>query len=317
MAALDFQHLTVFQQVARLGSMSKAAGALRLAQPTISARISDLETELAIVLFRRTARGVELTHAGQRFLPYAERCLALLKEGRSEARREAGRRELRLAAPASLAESLFPELAPALVKRGFDISLSTDHSSRVVEMLLDGRIDAGIAGAGPTTAAVVSVTLPPVSVVCVAAREHALADRPPKSYGLADLAAHGLAIFEWDEQVDDLLERIRFAAGAAALSGFVKVSPAEVARRLVREHAAVAFLPEPTVSRDLAAGRLVVLEPRDSPRYRWQLMLVHRDQRGSDEGVAAAITTAKRLLLRRERVAGKRPTPADKAEPRT
>jgi hypothetical protein len=52
-----------------------------------------------------------------------------------------------------------------------------------------------------------------------------------------------------DEQVADLLERVRFAAGAAAITGYVKASPAEVARRLVVEHGAVAFLPEPTVAR--------------------------------------------------------------------
>jgi DNA-binding transcriptional LysR family regulator len=308
MATPDFRHLTVFHEAARLGSMSKAAAGLGLAQPTISARISDLEAELGVVLLRRTARGVVLTDAGRRFLPYAERCLALLKEGQREARREAGRREIRLAAPASLAETLFPHMAPELVKRGFDVSLSIGHSPQVIEMLLDGRIDAGIRGRGPTMASIASVALPSMAIVCVARSDHPLAELPPRTYGLADIAVYGLAVFEWDEQVADLLERVRFAAGVAAITGYVKVSPAEVARRLVVEHGAVAFLPEPTVARDLAANRVMVLAPKDGPEYHWPLMLVHRDQRTSHEGVAAVIKTAESLLLMPARVSGTLPS---------
>jgi DNA-binding transcriptional LysR family regulator len=213
-----------------------------------------------------------------------------------------------VAAPASLAETLFPDMAPDLVKRGFDVSFSIGHSPQVVEMLLDGRIDAGIRGRGPTMASIATVTLPPMAIVCVARSDHPLAHLPPRTYGLADVAAHGLAVFEWDEQVADLLERVRFAAGAAAITGYVKASPAEVARRLVVEHGAVAFLPEPTVARDLAANRAVLLEPKDGPEYHWPLMLVHRAQRASDEGVAAVIKAAENLLLIRGRVS-RRPGP--------
>ena len=285
MAIPDFQHLAVFQQVARLGSMSKAAASLRLAQPTVSARISDLEAELGVVLFRRTGRGTELTPAGRRFRAYAERCLALYEQGGREARSESARRELRVAAPASLAEALFPKLAPLLVDLGFDVSLSTNHSPQVLEMLLDGQIDVGICAAGPTMSSLVAVALPPVSVVCVARDDDPLA---ATRCGLADIA-NRLAVFEWSDDVDDLLERVRFAAGRDALAGYVKVSPAAVARRLVLERGAIAFLPEPIVADDLACGELIRLRPTDVPDYRWELMLVHRERSADDAGVKAAV----------------------------
>jgi DNA-binding transcriptional LysR family regulator len=103
--------------------------------------------------------------------------------------------------------------------------------------------------------------------------------------------------FEWDDQVADLRERLRFAAGTTGIRGYVKVSPAEVARRLVIEHRAVAFLPQPTVARDLAAGRVITLELQDRPQYDWPLAVVHRDPDGSDEGVAAVIDVAEDLLM--------------------
>jgi LysR family pca operon transcriptional activator len=236
-----------------------------------------------------------LTAAGRRFLPYAERCLALLTEAGREVRSEAVRRELRLAAPASLAEWLFAPLASALVEAGFDVSLSTDHSPQVVEMLLDGRLDVGVCSAGPTPAAVAAVRLPTMPIVCVARADDPLAARPPGSYGLADLAVR-LAFFEWADEVTDLVERVRVATGASRLRGYVKVSPAEVARRLVVEGQALAFLPRLLVARELEAGSLMIVEPRDAPPYAWQLMLVHRQRDATDADIAEVIATTVKLL---------------------
>lgn len=296
----DFQDFAVFQQVARLGSMSGAAASLRLAQPTVSARVSALEAEIGVTLFRRTARGSELTAAGQRFLGYAERCLALYAEGAKEARSEGKRRELRLAAPASLAELLFAELASALVTDSFDVSLSSNHSPQVLEMLDDRRVDVGLCGRGPTMSSLVTVPLPPLAIACVAAADHPLASRPPQSYGLAEVAQHRLAVFEWHEQVDDLLEHIRFAAGA--VTGLIKVSPAEVARQLVRQ-GAISWLPVALVRDDLAGGAMVMLKPSGVPDYYWELMLVHRADAADDESVAATVAHARRLLAPRRRPA--------------
>jgi LysR family transcriptional regulator, pca operon transcriptional activator len=274
---IDVLHLEVFQAVARLGSMTKAAVALGLAQPTISARVSELETDVGAALFTRTPRGVKLTAAGRRFLGYAERCLAVYGEGRRAARSETERRELRLAAPASLAESLFPLLAPRLVWAGFDVALSTNHSPQVIEMLLDGRIDAGVCALRPAPAGVVARALPTIPIVCVVRPDHRLASSAPGACGLAGLAG-GLAIFEWSGQVADLLERLQIVAGREALSGYVKVSPAGVARRLVLERGVAAFLPLLTVQPDLDRRELVRLEPEGTTDYGWELMFVHRDQ---------------------------------------
>jgi DNA-binding transcriptional LysR family regulator len=276
---IDLLHLEVFRRVAHLGSMSRAAAALELAQPTVSARVSALEADLGAVLFTRTPNGVELTAAGRRFLGYAERCLAVYGEGGRAARSEAGRLELRLAAPASLAEPLFPLLAPVLVGRGFDVALSTNHSPQVVEMLLDGRVDAAFSALRPLPPGLVASRLPAIPIVCVARPDHPLAPRAPASYGLAELAG-GLAVFEWSAEVDDLRERLSIAAGRTALSGYVKTSPADVARRLVLEEGVASFLPELTVRRELARGELVRLLPRGIGDYAWALMLVERKDDG-------------------------------------
>src|SRR5215218_9369606 len=75
-----------FLAVARLGNVSRAAEEMYLTQPTLTARLKGLEEDLGDQLFVRTSRGMRLTEAGKEFVPYAERCLASLEEGRQRLR---------------------------------------------------------------------------------------------------------------------------------------------------------------------------------------------------------------------------------------
>lgn len=82
---MDAADLKVFEAVARLGGMGRAAEALHTVQSNVTARIRRLEEELGTPLFRRHARGVEPTPAGHRLLPYALRAARLLEEARRAA----------------------------------------------------------------------------------------------------------------------------------------------------------------------------------------------------------------------------------------
>ena len=62
-----------FLETARHRNLSRAADALHVTQPALTARIQALESELGTVLFVRGRHGMDLTDAGRAFLPYAER----------------------------------------------------------------------------------------------------------------------------------------------------------------------------------------------------------------------------------------------------
>jgi DNA-binding transcriptional LysR family regulator len=79
---MDASDLRVFEAVARLGGMNRAAAELNTVQSNVTARIRQLEGELGAPLFERHARGVDLTDAGRRLLPYAGRVRHLLDEAR-------------------------------------------------------------------------------------------------------------------------------------------------------------------------------------------------------------------------------------------
>lgn len=72
MIPLNYHHLYYFYVIAKEGSVSKAAKALRLAQPTLSAQLKQFESFLEKRLFEREGRELKLTEDGHRVLGYAK-----------------------------------------------------------------------------------------------------------------------------------------------------------------------------------------------------------------------------------------------------
>lgn len=81
-----WQEMAVFVRVAESGSLSRAARALKLSQPSVSRIVGTLETRLGIKLLLRTTRSVALTDAGTLFLERAKQLLAEVEEAEQAAR---------------------------------------------------------------------------------------------------------------------------------------------------------------------------------------------------------------------------------------
>ncbi|WNK01257.1 LysR family transcriptional regulator [Thalassospiraceae bacterium LMO-JJ14] len=79
---MDASDLKVFEAVARLGGMNRAAGELNTVQSNVTQRIKLLEEDLGTVLFDRHSRGVSLTPAGKRLIPYARDIRNTLEDAR-------------------------------------------------------------------------------------------------------------------------------------------------------------------------------------------------------------------------------------------
>ncbi len=81
---MNLKQLEYFVQVAELGSFSKAAVVLDIAQPALSRQVRSLETELHQQLFLRTGRGVTLTDAGKRLFDHSVAVLQLMAHARED-----------------------------------------------------------------------------------------------------------------------------------------------------------------------------------------------------------------------------------------
>lgn len=147
---MDVADLKVVDAVARHGSMNKAASELNTVQSNVSARIRSLEDELGVALFQRSAKGVQVTPAGRRILPFVARLSKLLLDASSAARDdghpkgvlEIGTLETTLALrlPHLIAQfaKAYPEVRP-VVRTGTTCSLIQG----VIDCKLEGAFVAG------------------------------------------------------------------------------------------------------------------------------------------------------------------------------
>ncbi len=82
---MELSQLRTLIHVAELGSLSKAADRMRIAQPALSRQVRMLEEELGVALFTRHGRGMVLTDRGREALTHASRIVAELEEIRATA----------------------------------------------------------------------------------------------------------------------------------------------------------------------------------------------------------------------------------------
>ncbi len=141
---MDFADLRVFEAVARLGGMNRAAGELHTVQSNVTTRIRLLEQELGAQLFRRHSRGVSLTEAGGRLLPHAVRLRQLMEEarhactddGRPRGPLTIGALETTVALRLSSRLSVFAAAHPEV-----DLVLRTGTTSELVKEVLEFRLE--------------------------------------------------------------------------------------------------------------------------------------------------------------------------------
>jgi DNA-binding transcriptional LysR family regulator len=141
---MDAADLKVFEAVARLGGMNRAAAELHTVQSNVTARVRALEARLGTALFRRHSRGVTLTAAGRRLLPYAVRVQRLLEEARRVAIDDGQPRgALTIGAlETTAALRLSPILADyAVAYPEVDLALITGTSCELIEAVLDQRLE--------------------------------------------------------------------------------------------------------------------------------------------------------------------------------
>ena len=176
-----------FVAVAREGNLRRAAELLYVSQPALTARIQGLEAELGTPLFRRTRSGMELTHAGRAFLPYAQRALeslrggsALVAELRPGCRGRAGHR------CRARRQRLCPARAPRPLHRAaipnVRLLVRTSHSEQLVDQVVRGEVQLAVVRE-MRDARIVSKPLFEDELVLVARPDHPFARRARSTSG--------------------------------------------------------------------------------------------------------------------------------------
>lgn len=142
---MELRSLHYFVRIAELGSITRAAAHLQIAQPALTRHVQRLEDELDAALFTRANRGVKLTEAGQKLLDSAQRILRDVERAGDEIRAHkahpSGKIILGVTPP------LCPVVVPELFARMRDhyplIELKVVHAgtARLEEFIVAGLVD--------------------------------------------------------------------------------------------------------------------------------------------------------------------------------
>jgi DNA-binding transcriptional LysR family regulator len=134
---MELYQVRAFVTVARLGHVTKAADALCVTQPAVTAQIKGLESSLGVALFDRGGSRLTLTRAGERLLPQAEALLAAGHDLLGSARRMQGELtgRIELGMPGESAEFLRVAGIAAGVQRDLPLVELATRSAAAGELL--------------------------------------------------------------------------------------------------------------------------------------------------------------------------------------
>jgi DNA-binding transcriptional LysR family regulator len=281
-------HIEGFLEVARLNSVSRAAETLYVTQPTLTARLHALERELGERLFVRARHGMRLTDAGRAFMPYAERAVRALREGRRAIEElETGHAgQLQLAAAPAVSTYILPAVLETFVAAHprVEVAVKTGHSEDVLRMVLSDQAQVGL-GRALRHPDVVLQPFYEEELVLVVAPDHPFGRQGKAT--MAELGAEQLIMFDRTSSYYEITHAAFLAAGVS-LRGMMELDNIEAAKKMVERALGVALLPRTAVIRELAAGALARVELSDGAPIRRSIVAMRRRDAGEPSGVVEA-----------------------------
>lgn len=143
---MNIQHMKYAVEVARLGSLNKAAETLLIAQPNISRSIKELEADLGITIFQRSAKGMILTPEGEEFIEYARDILHRIDKMEQSYRDGTHKkRKFSISVPrACYISSALAEFSKNLGDSDVEIYYKETNSKKTIKKLLENEYKLGI-----------------------------------------------------------------------------------------------------------------------------------------------------------------------------
>jgi len=262
-------------------------------QPAVSARIKALETSLGVSLFERGQHGLGLSAAGRALRPHAEQLLQAVAQARQAVHdlRPASGGALQIAAALSICTYLLPDVLKRfqVAHPGVMINVRAGHSKEVLEMVLHGEAEIGLAR---------SLHHPEVETI-------SLGDDPLIPVGraaswpmrarharLAEIADRPLIFFDKGSS-DWTLTQGLFRGAGLVPNVVLEVETIETAKRMVERGIGLAFLPHLAVAKEIRRRSLVAIEIVDAKPISRSLDVIHPRQRPLSKEALALLQVLK------------------------
>ena len=257
MSRLNLEQLRTFSAVVRFGGVRRAADALNLTQPAVTARIRNLEDSLQCALFDREGGGMTLTRRGERLLHYAEKFEQLSEMvDRDVIDPEGLSRQLKIGVSETIAQCWLPELIAELHERypRLGIEFNVDISIDLRAGLLNREIDLAILLGPISEYSVDNVELPGFELAWYVAAD--AQDEPePGAYFTRPVLTYARNTRPYRELKELLFER------AGPDVSIFPSSSLSACFRLVEASLGVAALPRALGDEYVRAGRIREFDP--------------------------------------------------------
>ncbi|ROO34029.1 LysR family transcriptional regulator [Pseudomonas sp. 7SR1] len=173
---VSFRQLRAFILIAETSSFTRTAEQLHLSQPALSYSIRRLEETMGLALLARNTRSVELTPAGEHFLPQARRMLRDMDDAVRDARDtlSLSRGTLRLGALPTAAASFLPVVIASFQREhpGIRVSVLDGRAGEIMGWVQRGEVDAGITSLPDDLSGLSFVRLLDDNLVLLAHKDH-------------------------------------------------------------------------------------------------------------------------------------------------
>lgn len=259
----DLVSLDLFASVVDLGSVSRAAAAHGISQPSASARIAGLERRLGITLLNRAPGGSVPTAEGALVADWLSQLLSSAAdvEAAMQALRARRGRRVRVAATRTIAELSLPAWLVGVRDRypGTPVELEVADATSVVAKVREGKSDLGFIESSVPTSGLSSAVVGTDRLVVVVDPEHPWVRRRGQ-LNAATLAATPLVAYTPGSPTRQALEDALRKVGLTVSNPVVELGQTAAVKAAVIAGRGPAVLSRLAVDADAAAGRLQVVD---------------------------------------------------------
>jgi DNA-binding transcriptional LysR family regulator len=309
---VNFNHLAVFDAVAREGGITRAGERLRISQPAVSRQLRLLEEALGAPLVDRLPKGVRLTAAGTLLAGYSRRIFAEAAEAERAVGELQGlkRGSLTVGASTTIGIYFLPPILASYRRRFPDIDLHLEVSNTQViqQHLVEHRVDVAVTEGFVHWPELEARVFLVDELVPIVSPTHPLAKA--KRVSLGQFCAEPLLMREKGSGTREVIEAA-LARKGIVVRALMDLGSTEAIKRSVAAGVGVAFVSALTVEQELHDRRLATPRLHDC-RLRRSLHLVQ----ARDRSVSTAVNAFLGILDAGARAAGLAGPPAGRVRTR-
>jgi molybdate transport repressor ModE-like protein len=295
----DTTRMRLLVEIDRSGSLSAAAQAVGIGQPSASQHLRNLEAAAGQRLVERNGRGSRLTEAGRILATHAAQALAALAAGEQELGALAGLRTgtIRLGASTAPGSYLLPDTLGCFRRDypGVDVEVEIAASGEILRRLLSGHVELAIVGTGQADERVALERFLADEIVGVA--KPGLLETTNGTLEPAALAEQTLLRREPDSSSRGYVDRELRAIGVEPARVW-ELGSTEAVKRAAREGLGVAFLSAYAVAEEVERGELDVFRLRGRPRLTRDFHIARLASRPLSPAESAFVATLTRCCAK-------------------